>query len=179
MRVRNGDMDAFRTLVDLYKDKSLSLAISILKDETLAEDILQEVFIKVYRNIKKFKFKSKFSTWLYRIVVNTCYNELRKQRDTVPIEENEYVFNEDNSTNQNQILTKEDQKKYILEAMKRLKPDEALVLRLFYLCEMSLKEVETISGFSASKVRVDLHRGRKNMEKQLKKLLGNEIHNLL
>lgn len=179
MRVRNGDMDAFRTLVDLYKDKSFSLAVSIIKDETLAEDMLQEVFIKVHKNIKGFKFKSKFSTWLYRIVVNTCYNELRKQRDTVPIEQNEYAFKEENSINQHQILTVEDQKKYILEAMTRLRPDEALVLRLFYLCEMSLKEVEAISGFSASKVRVDLHRGRKNMEQQLKNLLGQEIHSLL
>lgn len=178
-RVRDGDSEAFRTLVDLYKDKSLSLAVSIVKNETLAEDILQDVFIKVYKKIATFKFKSKFSTWLYRIVVNTCYNELKKQKYTVAIEESETVLPETVNSSQEQPLRIKDQKKYIKKAMQKLKTDEVLLLRLFYLCEMSLKEIESISGFSASKIRVDLHRGRKNLEQQLKQLLGNEIHSLL
>ena len=179
LRVRKGDMEAFRTLVNLYKDKSLSLAVSIVKDKAVAEDILQEVFIKVFRNIKTYKFKSKFSTWLYRIVVNTCYTELKKRRHTIPIEDNKLNNYETENTGQPQILTIEEQKRYINQALTALKTDEALVLRLFYLCEMNLNEIESISGFGASKIRVDLHRGRKNIEKQLRRLLGNEIDSLL
>ena len=177
-RVRDGDTGAFRILVNLYKDKSLSLAVSIVRDEPLAEDILQDVFIKVYKNIKKFKFKSKFSTWLYRIVVNSCYNELKKQRPKVAIEASN-ILEQAVTKTRDKTLAYKDQQKYIQMAMAQLKTDEALVLRLFYLCEMSLKEIETISGYSVSKIRVDLHRGRKNMEKQLKLLLGEEINTLL
>lgn len=176
-QVRTGNINAFRTLVDLYKDKCLSLAVSILKDNAIVEDVLQEVFIKVYKKVNTFQFKAKFSTWLYRIVVNTCYNELRKHKNTQPLYESEYVNVA--KIEQTQFLTLEDQKKYIRVAMAQIKPDEALVLRLFYLCEMDLKEVASISGFSASKVRVDLHRGRKHLKEQLYQLLGEEIHHLL
>lgn len=176
-RVRDGDIDAFRTLVDRYKDRSLSLAVSILKDETLAEDILQEVFLKVYKKIGTFRFQAKFSTWFYRIVVNTCYNELRKQKKNVAI-----ATLEQNTLSHapiNDPLLEADQKRYIAMAMKQLKADEALVLRLFYLCEMSLKEIEKITRFKPSKIRVDLHRGRKNMQTILQQLLGTEINSLL
>ena len=64
--------------MDKYKDDSLALACSILKDQDLAEDVLQDVFIKIYDKIKSFKYQSAFYTWLYRFVVNNCYNELRK-----------------------------------------------------------------------------------------------------
>lgn len=178
-RVRDGDMQAFRTLVDLYKDKSLSLAMSILKDKPLAEDVLQEAFIKVYRNIEKFKFKSKFSTWLYRIVVNTSYNQLKKKKRTFPLSEDDYTFEPLAENNVGLSLKHNDQKEFIKKAMARIRPDEALTLRLFYLCEMNLKEVEDVTKFSASKIRVDLYRGRKNLEEQLQKLLGKHIDDLL
>lgn len=174
-KLRNGDTTAFRILVELYKDKSLSLAVSIVKNEALAEDILQDVFIKVYKNIGKFKFKSKFSTWLYKIVVNTCYTELKRRIKNISIEENQDTIEQTTTIKESSALTLEDQKVYIQKAMEQLKSDEALVLRLFYLCEMSLSEIETITKFSASKIRVDLHRGRKNIKRELEFLLGDEI----
>lgn len=175
--MRDGDIEAFRTLVNLYKDKALSLAVSILKDETLAEDVLQEVFLKVYKKIGTFRFQAKFSTWLYRIVVNTCYNELRKQKKNVAIAtlETDTAF----QVPESDTLLEADQKRYIALAMKQLKADEALVLRLFYLCEMNLKEIEEITRFKPSKIRVTLHRGRKNMQTSLEELLGTEINSLL
>jgi RNA polymerase sigma factor (sigma-70 family) len=179
MKVRNGDLNAFRILVDLYKNKSLSLAVSILKDKHLAEDVLQEVFIKVYNKLETFKFNSQFSTWLYKIVVNTSYNELKKHKNTVSIEENRREIEFDGKIEQGQSLQLEEQNIYINKAMEQIKPDEALVLRLFYLCEMNLKEIETITSFRPDKIRQDLHRGRKNLKLQLVGILGNEIHNLL
>jgi len=159
-KIQDGDTNAFRTLVDLYKDKSLSLALSIVKNRSLAEDILQDSFIKVYRNIKRFKFKSKFSTWLYKIIVNTSYNELKRQKRNISIEESDFVTNLSIKQKENLALRLEDQKKYIQKAMEQLKTDEALVLRLFYLCEMSLKEITAIKH-------------------QLEQLLGEEINHLL
>ncbi|MEM1137537.1 MAG: sigma-70 family RNA polymerase sigma factor [Bacteroidota bacterium] len=177
-RANKGDTSAFRQLVYNYKDVSLTLACSILKNEVLAEDVVQEVFIKVYYKLKSFKFNSAFTTWLYRIVVNTAYNELKKRRikdsiddDTIggPIIE---IEDKDH-------LKDEDQKHYINLALTRLRADEALVLRLFYLCELSIKEIKGITKFKPSKIKVDLHRGRDNLQFHLKQLLGEDINYLL
>jgi len=77
------------------------------------------------------------------------------------------------------VENQEDQKKYIQKALDLLKPDEALILRLFYLCELKISEIEEVTGYKVSKIKVDLHRGRKNMQNALHQLLGNESQHLL
>lgn len=178
-KIKEGDTSAFRQIVEKYKDVSLSLACSILKDEQLAEDVLQDSFIKVYQKIKTFKGNSAFSTWLYRIVVNTSYNELKKRKDHLRIseveEKREIIERTENINN----LKEADQKKYILLALQELRADEALILRLFYLCELKISEIQKITGFKESKIKVDMHRGRINFHDILKKLLGTEINTLI
>ena len=170
-----GDNGAFRQLVFLYKDHSLSLIRSILKDPVKSEDVLQDAFISVYKNMNKFKFNASFSSWLYRIMVNASYNELKKNKRYVqwPSEERIEATVEPNS------LTASDQKVYINKALDAMKPDEALVLRLHYLNELKIKEIEGITGFGRSKIKVDLHRGRDNFHSKLKQLLGKDINYLL
>ena len=72
-----------------------------------------------------------------------------------------------------------DQKAYINKVLDAMKPDEALVLRLHYLNELKIKEIEEITGFGRSKIKVDLHRGRENFHAKLKQLLGKDINYLL
>ena len=173
-----GDTNAFRQLVYKHKDVSLSLAYSVLKDRTIAEDVLQDAFIKVFHKLNTFNFKSSFSTWLYRIIVNTSYNELKKRKTNISLDED----NKDNfltPIEDKDFMKESDQKRYINIALKQLKPDESLVLRLFYSCELSIKEIEKVTNFKTSKVKVDLHRGRDNLSFQLKQLLGDDINYLL
>ena len=177
--VKKGDTQAFRQLVDKYKDVSLSLACSILKDKEKAEDVLQNAFMKVFQKANSFKHQSAFSSWLYRIVVNTAYNELKRNRSYLDLDDLNSIESQANDKSAIQFLKEEEQKKYVILALDRLKADEALVLRLFYLCDMSLKEVQKITNFTSSKIKVDLHRGRKNMEIVLKGLLGNQLKDLL
>ncbi|MBQ4802102.1 sigma-70 family RNA polymerase sigma factor [Aquimarina sp. MMG015] len=176
-RINDGDASAFRQLVYVYKDVSLSLAISILKNQVIAEDVLQEVFLKVYNKLHTFRFKSSFSTWLYRIVINTSYNELKKRKNSINIDELESGFII--SLVEKNAMDEADQKRFINLALQQLRPDEALVLRLFYLCEYKIKEIEKVTGFKTSKIKVDLYRGRENMHFQLKRLLGDDLNNLL
>ena len=68
-RVIEGDTNAFRFIISKYKDMSFSIAISIVKSDLTAEEAVQDAFVKAFQNLRKFKFKSKFSTWLYKIVV--------------------------------------------------------------------------------------------------------------
>lgn len=176
-KIKEGDTSAFRQLVYIHKDVSLSLAVSILKDAVLAEDVLQDVFIKVFHKLHTFSFKSSFTTWLYRIVVNTSYNELKKKKYHLSIDDSEstYVI----SAISKDTMSESDQKKYIQLALERLRPDESLVLRLFYLCELSIKEIEVITRFKPSKIKVDLHRGRGHIHKELQQLLGDDLKYLL
>lgn len=178
-KIKEGDMSAFRQLVDRHKDVSLSLACSIVKDRSKAEDVLQEAFINVFKKITTFQFNAAFTTWLYRIVINASYNAVKKDKNRQYFSreaEEELQTLEDIPIDK---LKENDQKKYINLALEKLRADEALVLRLFYLCELKISEIAESTGFSKSKIKVDLSRGRSNLSFQLRQILGTEINNLL
>src|SRR5580704_14394798 len=78
-RAKNGDRDAFATLFDLHKRKVYSLCLRMTGDVVEAEDLTQDVFIQVFRKLATFRGDASFSTWLYRVAVNTVLMELRKK----------------------------------------------------------------------------------------------------
>ena len=82
-KVLAGDLYAFNYFLKTYKDMAYSVAISIVKQEHLAEEIVQDAFMICYQSLKNFKGESKFSTWLYRIVVNCAFGTLRKMKSDV------------------------------------------------------------------------------------------------
>ncbi|MEL6811823.1 MAG: RNA polymerase sigma factor, partial [Bacteroidota bacterium] len=123
---KEGDTDAFRLLVERYKDVSLSLACSILKDMHLAEDVLQDAFMKVYHKIHTFKYRASFATWLYRIVVNTSYNALKKEKNHLKVSEQERPELAVGWESEVPKVRQEEQQKYIQWALDKLRPDEAL-----------------------------------------------------
>ncbi|MFA0964841.1 RNA polymerase sigma factor [Roseivirga sp. BDSF3-8] len=176
-RAKEGDQQAFGDLVDRYKDPSLSLAVSILKDTALAQDVLQDAFMRVYHSIGGFREEAAFSSWLYRIVVNTSYNALKSARYLKKTETLQpgQVY----GSTQPKPMKEEDQQKYVQLALDRLSADEALVLRLFYLHELQIPEIAHITRFGKPKIKVCLHRGRKNMMKKLEQLVGKEVKDLL
>lgn len=176
-RISEGDTSAFRIIVEKYKDVSLSLACSVLKNQEEAEDALQEAFLKVFKNIKKFRGDSLFSTWLYRIVVNACLNAKEKNKNRIYEEVSE--FKESHQKEGFEILIAQERNRYVTKALEIMKPDESLVLRLYYLCDLRIGEIKEITDFSESNIKVILHRGRKNMYEILEKLTGSELKSLL
>src|SRR6476469_8166528 len=78
--VQNGDQDAFEQLVRAYDHSVLRLAVNLLRSPEDAQDVYQEAFLRVYRNLKSFRFDCSFHTWLYRIVTNLCLDQLRKRK---------------------------------------------------------------------------------------------------
>ena len=79
-RVRIGDQDAFRELMESNSDFAFRIAFRIIPDEETAKDIVQESFLMVWNKIKTFQKNGKFTSWLYKIIVNKCYDELRKKK---------------------------------------------------------------------------------------------------
>jgi RNA polymerase sigma-70 factor (ECF subfamily) len=176
-KIKQGDTAEFRLLVERYKDMSFSLACSILKDEHVAEDALQEVFIKVFRSLHKFRSKSSFSTWLYRIVVNTCFN-IAKQQAHLESSDDPDIHLHSHDKEENAVfhsILADERQAIINSTLKTMKSEEALLLRLYYLSEMDIREIREVTGFSESKIKVTLHRGRSSFQSILHKLLGNEL----
>jgi RNA polymerase sigma factor (sigma-70 family) len=166
-KVLKGDIDAFRFLIKKYKDMGYSLAMSVVKDEFTAQDVLQTSFVIAYSKLSSFKGKSKFSTWLYRIIINEAFKVLKKhKKDFVTYGESTAHIPVDNEDIESIIDS--DNRQYIInEALKMLSPNESLALRLFYLGENSIEEITQITGWTKSNIKVILHRARTNMRQLL------------
>ncbi len=178
-KVLKGDTDAFRYFVSHYKNMAFSVSMSVVKDEFSATEIVQESFVKAFQNLKNFKGKSKFSTWFYRIVINESIKVLRKKGERYVDFE---AFSTVQPANEPPVLNqlKEDERQYYInETLNRLSANESLVLRLFYLNENHIDEICEMTGWSESKVKVLLHRARKNMEILLNKQLKGEAKTLI
>src|ERR1043166_6707274 len=82
---RQGDRDAFQLLFETYKDKVFSIAVySTGGDRAMADDVTQQIFLKLFTAIRQFRGESEFTTWLYRLVVNACLDERRRRRRLLP-----------------------------------------------------------------------------------------------
>ena len=84
-KVLDGNHDAFRFIIKKYQDLAFTYAMSVVKDEHLAQEVLQVSFIKAFTKLNTFKKKSKFSSWLYRIVVNESFKILNKQKTSLQL----------------------------------------------------------------------------------------------
>ena len=171
-KVCKGDKDAFRYFVSKYKDMGFTVAISVVKDEFAAQEVLQDAFIKAYRNLPSFSNRSSFKTWFYRIVVNEALMRLKKDKKEF-ISFTDELTTETFDENALTTLKEEEQIHLINEALQKLAPKESLVLRLFYLQEESIREVCEITGWTASNTKVILHRARKNMSLIMHQLIKN------
>lgn len=169
-QVLNGDKEAFRHIIQSCKDGAYNLAYSILKEEHASKDAVQKAFIKAYQQLTAFRGESAFKTWFHRIVVNEALqmNRSRKSAElyggdfddklkAVPADAHE-------KAERNHLLFCVD------SALNRLKPDESLSLKLFYLEEHTIDEVAEITGWSVSKTKVTLHRARKSIKELLHKM---------
>jgi len=180
-RIVGGDVNAFSYLVDKYKGMVYTLSLKFLKNDEDAEELAQDVFIKVFNGLKDFKFDSKFSTWLYRITYNAAISKLRKKQietrdiENVSLPESQ-VLNSYNAVNE---LTKQEQIKYIKLVFERLNEEDSVILTLFYLQENSIQEICEITGYSESNVKVKLHRARKIFYDELQFILKDEVISIL
>lgn len=176
-KVLGGDTGEFRYFIATYKDLAFSVAISVVKDEFLAEEVVQESFIKVFNNLKSFKGRSSFKTWFCRIVINEAFQLIRKKKPaTIPIDslnDIETIINEDDILD----ISKEEQSFMVQEALKMLSSKESLVLRLFYLEQQDTKTIADETGWSDGNVRVILYRARKNMLVFMKELMKDKQKN--
>ncbi len=163
-RILEGEKNVFRYFIQEYQQMALAIAISMIKNETDAQDAVQNAFISAFKGLRSFKKESKFSSWLYKIVVNESLKQIKRSKS-----KSEYIdFNSYTSVGEavfnDAVVNIElsEKREAIQRVIKQLKPKEALVLTLHYLHEKSLKEIVEITGFKSSNVKVLLFRARKS-----------------
>ncbi|MBW8050688.1 MAG: sigma-70 family RNA polymerase sigma factor [Cytophagales bacterium] len=182
-KILRGNLAAFTDLVEKYKSFIFTLALRILDNREDAEEVSQDVFLKVFKSLQSFRKQAKFSTWLYKITYNTAVSRLRKQKgEAEAVELNiEQLQNIESENVKDQVdqLQREQQKMYIEKAIKKLSEDDRVVISLFYLSEMSVKEIAKIIARSQNYVKVKLHRARKMIYKELTILLKGELKEII
>lgn len=178
-RVLEGDINSFRFIVSKYKDMSFSLSISIVKSELLAEEAVQDAFVKVFQNLKSFKGKSAFSTWFYRIVVNESLRKIKRKKLEMD-ELKQYSNSTEYSVNDSfKSIHIAEQKEIINKILQELPSTESLLLRLYYLDENTIESIGEITQLTQTNVKVTLHRARKHFLFQLEKYYKHEMRTIL
>ena len=176
-RILEGDTNVFSMLVDRYKDLVFTLALRMVKNREEAEEVSQDTFIKVFKNLNKFKGKSKFSTWIYKVAYNTCLDRLKRikrEYNVVAIDEftEHRVKTIDNALQQMEDHENEQQ---IQKCLHLLPSEDSFLLTLFYFEEQSLEEISKVIGITANNVKVKLYRSRKKLATILKEHLEPEL----
>ena len=168
--ILKGENHAFTLLIKQYQKLVLSIVYRLVNTNDDVEDICQDTFIKVYKNIKNFKFNCKLSTWIATIAYNTSINYLRKKKnyiddfnDIKEINIPSITITEDPES----ILGKAEIKKNIRLLIDKLPHNYKIVLTLFHLNEFSYKEIEDITKWPEGTIKSYLSRGRKILKEKI------------
>lgn len=160
--VTNKISDAeFVLIMNEHRKMVFSIAMQILNNTETAEDITQDVFVKIYFGLSKFDYKSKLSTWIYKIAYNTAISAKRKLKDS-----HEYsdIAPDMLILNQDYDWEKENNLQKIALIVKSLKEEDRIIIMLFYYENNSVDDISKIMNISISNVKVRLHRIRKNIQ---------------
>ena len=178
--VQAGDMAAFDELVLKHKDRLFNVVYWFLGDYQEANDCAQETFIKVFKSIKKFRLESTFSTWLYRIAINTCKNRIKSsaykwKKKTVSLEtsngsKNGNPFSEivNGSPTPAMAFEKKERMMRIQKAINSLPEEQNRVVVLRDIQGLSYQDISDITGLNLGTVKSKLARGRLALKNRLK-----------
>lgn len=179
-RIQAGDRLAYKELINRHKDYAFTVAFRILNNREDAEEVAQDAFLQVFKNLNGFNFEAKFTTWFYRIVFNAALMQKRKSRIfTEDIESSTQASLVSNLSDSSEDLRKTERQYAIKRAMQNLQADDVLLITLFYLQEQSLEEIAEITKISAETAKVKIHRARKRLAEEMKKHWKEEVKSLI
>ncbi len=173
-RILEGEVNLYIHIVRQYERMIFTVINRILQNRDEAEDLVQEVFIKVYQQLERYNHQSKFSTWLYKIAYNETISYVRRQKKYLQIEKVDYnlcqeeIYEEIDSYNVEELLT------HLDTLLHKMPQEDAFIISLFYLKNLSIADVCDITNQTTSNIKVRLHRIRKYMHAELKKMMNDE-----
>ncbi len=178
-RFQNGDIEAFNTLVLKYQDRIAKLIYKNIKDIETTKDLCQEVFLKAYKALPKFKGDSAFYSWLYRIAINCCIDYMRQQNrrqtvlfdDLTPEPDDLLLISKQPSPSDQVEMTELGE--IIQEAVKQLPPKQQRVFRLRYDQMLQMKEIAVVTNRSEGTVKTHLYHAHRRLRELLRPYLEN------
>lgn len=174
--ILKGQTNRYALLVDKYKDTLFALTMGMLKNREEAEEVSQDIFVKIFKALPKFKQKAKFSTWMYRIAYNECISHLRKQKiSTVSVDHISENYRDTERYNTGNWQEAELKSKMLHRALNHLPETERGLVHFFYFDNLPVNEIAQITGLSVSNVKTKLFRIRKKLYEELQILIEKEM----
>ncbi|MFH1017357.1 MAG: RNA polymerase sigma factor [Pseudomonadota bacterium] len=157
-KAQAGDRAAFNELVLMYRGRVMTWAYRLVSSRSLAEDVAQEVFARVYEGLARFRGESKFSTWLFRVTINCCRDILKSPRAFFEVADEPSVLNAASVADPEQTASESQRSKRLAEALKKLTPEyrEAFLGR--FLEDLSFDELAWATHQSVSSAKMRVHR---------------------
>jgi RNA polymerase sigma-70 factor (ECF subfamily) len=186
-RAQGGDREAFEELVHRYDRDVLRIALNILRKPEDARDVYQEAFLKIYKNLPRFRFECSFYTWSYRIVTNVCLDHLRRRSSRPEDQAPEYASNlngdsvpgdffdrqpvEDTASNPERRMQGIEIGRRISGALDSLTPRERMVFEMKHYQGLKLRAIGEALGTTEETVKNSLFRATRKLRAQLEGLL--------
>lgn len=165
---QNGDESAFADLFERYRTRVLNTAYRFLSDRDAAQDVAQEVFVKVYKSPKSYRPDAAFSTWLYRVTANTCYDELRKRKRSKPATTEELPDNTpDRSASPEDQARSNELARAVRAAIASLPENQRMAVVLQRYEELSYQQIAEVLKMSVSAVESLLFRAKNTLRTRL------------
>jgi RNA polymerase sigma-70 factor (ECF subfamily) len=171
---RGGNFNNFRKLVELTSPFAYSVAFRMLGNEDQAKDVVQETMVTIWQKLKKIKSAEVYKTWIYRVVVNKCYDVMRKRKknpEFIADEQTWRVISNRISEGPSAALENGETSKIIGILTERLSSKQKAVFVLSDLEGLSNDEVSEITGISKSAVKANLYHARKSISEKVEKYL--------
>jgi RNA polymerase sigma-70 factor (ECF subfamily) len=173
-RARSGDTEAFQLIFDRYSRPVISFIYDLTGEREAAEELMQETFVRAYRNLGTLRGDARLSTWLFGIAKNVAREHGRARlRASRKVELDDSTVTElaDAGPPPDDSLINKELNNVIRDALSRLDEDKRLVFTLKIFQQQSYEEIAAITGFSIAKLKTDLHRARHEMRRLIRPYL--------
>ena len=176
-KVKKGDADVYEKIIQKYQSKVFGLIYNMTKNQNDIEDLAQEVFIKIYKNLGKFKGESSLYTWIYKITVNLCLDEMKKRKNVIYLDEkievddgevNRELPSEENS--QEKLYEEKELQEKLHNCINKLPEKQRVMIVLRDIKGFSYEEISKITDVKLGTVKSQINRARL----KLKELLDEE-----
>ncbi len=169
VRVRQGDLEALGELYNRYRTQVFRTALAITRNRETAEDILQEVFLKLHRYAERIDTSLSLGPWLYRVTANLCYTYISRQKRWLAALEDaiENVVAPPSRTCPERRFERGELQSVVQQAIDLLSPNQKIVIVLHYLADLNLKEIAEILEVPEGTVKSRLFYGRENLRRKL------------
>lgn len=179
--ILKGDSEKFSYFIREFQNEIFNLCFSIVKNRDDALDLTQEAFFLAYKNLKKFKGESSFSTWIYRIAYNLSINFVKKKGQILTIldkDEDEMEFQiEDTKSSVWEEIEKEERIKIVNECLNKLKDFDRLIIELREINNLTYEELSKILSLPIGTIKSRLFRAREKLKKEIEKKLSGKDKN--